>query len=146
MRLLFKLSFLISTLVFGGCSNEIPTITDSSLPEDFSYDIVVDKFIKWNNTFEVEEHDYYVYFFSPTCSHCNKLKNFIIPIIKEKGNIYLVESCAEIKFVKDTSMVLGVDNISDFGIIGYPTLVRISDKKVDSYFIGVQSIKNELTN
>lgn len=146
MRLLFKLSFLISTLVFGGCSKDVKFITESSTSEEYSYDFVEDRFIEWGDIFSIDENEYCVYFFSRTCSHCDKLKNFIIPIIKEKRNIYLVESCSEIKFVKDMHVVFGVDNVSEFGITGYPTLIKIVDKKVDSYFVGVESIKNELTN
>ena len=153
MRNVFKCVLLLSCFLIGGCdepnssskSSNIVSISSTTVKEH-SYDEVKDKMILYSNIFGFDEDDYYVYFFSRTCSHCNSLKPFIIEQALAKNNIYFVESSDAVVFVENVESTIGLMSIENFGILGYPTLIEIKDKTIVKNLVGIPLIKNELTN
>lgn len=150
MRYFQKLLSLLPILFLGSCAViEEPENKDYSSytsVENYSYSDVKDKEILYSNIFGVESNSYYVYFYSRTCSHCNDFKSFIIPKIIERSDIYLVEASEQVTIVEDVSITIGVSSIENFGILGYPSLVKIDEKVVSKNIAGINPIKNELTN
>ena len=108
--------------------------------------MVNDKMLFWPNIFSINKEDYHVYFFSKTCSHCESLKSFIIEYALNNENIYFVESSDATIFIEDVSETIGLSSIEGFGILGYPSLVRIIDKQISLNIAGVIEIKSELLN
>lgn len=152
MEHLFKKAYLLFAVMLTSCFSNGPTSTKTSsksIPTssvaEASYDDVKDKTIYWSNIFSINEDDYYVYFFSKTCSHCQSLKDFVIKKALEKGNIYFVESSDQDVFLKDVSSTIGLTNIEGFGILGHPSLVEIIDKTIVKNIAGTQSIRSELS-
>ena len=145
-----KLLFLLPILFLVSCDVvEEPENMDYSSytsAETYSYSDVKDKEILYSNIFGVKSNSYYVYFYSRTCSHCNDLKSFIIPKIIERSDIYLVEASEQVTIVEDISLTIGASSIENFGILGYPSLVKIDEKVVSKNIAGINPIKNELTN
>ena len=152
MRTLQKLLILSSTVLLVGCKpNEVKGSSSSIKPIyissiEHTYKEVEDKFVLYSNMFGIAHEDYYVYFFSRTCSHCESLKSFIIPKSLERNDIYFIESSNEITLISDASKTIGLSSIEEFGIEGYPSLIKIKDKKVEKNIPGTIGIKNELTN
>ena len=150
MRYFRKLLFLLPLLMLGSCNKEdektkpnYPSYTNVDI---YSYSDVKDKEILYSNIFGIEQSSYYVYFYSRTCSHCNDLKPFIIPMIVDRNDIYLVEASEQVVILEDVSITIGVSSIENFGILGYPSLVKIEEKVVTKNIAGINPIKNELTN
>lgn len=150
MRYFRKLLFLLPLLMLGSCNKEEektnPNYPSYTSVETYSYSDVKDKEILYSNIFGMEQNSYYVYFYSRTCSHCNDLKPFIIPKIIERNDIYLVEASEQVVILEDISVTIGVSSIENFGILGYPSLVKIEEKVVTKNIAGINPIKNELTN
>lgn len=136
--------------MLGSCNKEEektnPNYHSHTSVDIYSYSDVKDKEILYSNIFGIEQSSYYVYFYSRTCSHCNDLKPFIIPKIIERNDIYLVEASEQVVILEDISVTIGVSSIENFGILGYPSLVKIEEKVVTKNIAGINPIKNELTN
>ena len=151
MKALFKLLLFITTLTLTSCyekqTNSFSSSNTSITSErEYTYVDVMDKTIFWDDVFSISKEEYYVYFFSRTCSHCNELKPFVIEAGLYRDDIYFVEASSDIKYAKDNQSIIGVDNIDDLGILGYPTLLKIVEGVVAKNLVGSAQIKNELTN
>ena len=152
MRYLFKIIFLLEAIALSGCeaktvtSSKTQPINSSSEERQYSYDEVNDKMIFWSNIFGVDQDDYYVYIFSKTCSHCESLKSFIIPLALERSDIYFVEASEQVVFIEDASSTIGLTSIEGLGIVGYPSLIKIREKSVEKNIAGTSLIKSELVN
>lgn len=151
MKTLLKITFLIAPLLIGGCnssstSSKRRTEPNFSSSQNYDYEMVKDRIIFWSNIFSINKENYYVYFFSKTCSHCASLKSFIIEYALNHENIYFVEASEQTIFLEDVSATIGLSSIEGFGILGYPSLIKISDKIITLNIAGVFEIKNELLN
>ena len=152
MRYFLKLLTIFSLFCLTGCTEENEQVsfrnTYSSVQVEVErdYSEITDKKIHFADVFSIDKDSYYVYFYSRTCSHCQNLKNFIIEKGAERNDLYFVESSNEVTFVKDTQLTIGLDNIEGFGILGYPSLVKIEDKTITKNLAGNSYIKNELIN
>ena len=152
MEYVLKRAYLLIAVILSGCfsNNQISTkISSKTIPtssiSEASYDNVKDKTIFWSNIFSISDNDYYVYFFSKTCAHCQSLKEFIISKAIERGDIYFVESSEQDVFLKDVSSTIGLTSIEGFGILGHPSLVEIVDKTITKNIAGIPSIRSELS-
>ena len=106
-----------------------------------NYHEIREHLISWNSVFEQSEDDYLVYFYSERCRHCNEIKQYVI-------SFYLEGSCPMYFVCSDFEVVLGpkkdlkgIDNIDDFYIFGTPFLVRILLHSIESYYVGVEEVK-----
>ena len=151
MKALFKLLLFISTLSLVSCYEKPSVMSSSSSTSitserEYTYIDVMDKTIFWDDVFSINKEEYYVYFYSRTCSHCNELKPFIIEVGLSRDDIYFVEASSDVKYAKDSQSIIGVTSIEDLGILGYPTLLKIIKGVVSKNLVGNVQIKNELTN
>lgn len=151
MKHLLKTCLLIATTLTSCFSGE-PTSTKSSgssflttSSDLLTYDDVKDKMIFWSNVFAIDNDAYYVYFFSKTCTHCQNLKPFILEQAVKRDDIYFVEESKEVVFVKDTSITIGLSSIDGLGILGYPSLIKIEEKRLTKNLAGIPSIRSELS-
>lgn len=97
--------------------------------------------IKWENMFDQNLEKYYVYFYSPTCDHCIELKNWIIELALNRGDIFFVKSSTSVVISNDVKNTIGVVFAGDFSILGYPSMAEISSKKVTKNVAGKAQIK-----
>ena len=150
MRTLQKILLLLTMNFLAACdsseASSLSKIESSSYSIKYEYDLVEDKFILYSNIFGVNKDEYYVYFFSRTCSHCQSIKSFIIEKALEREDIYFVESSKEVVFINDVAKTIGLTSIDGFGILGYPSLVKIKEKTIQKNIAGTQAIRNELLN
>ena len=151
MKALFKLSLFITSLSLTSCfskgsaSSSFSNSLDVTSEREFTYVDVIDMTISWNDIFSIERDNYYVYFYSRTCLHCNELKQFVIEMALNRDDIYFVEACSDIKYIKENETNLGVSSIDEFGIRGYPSLIKIEAGEVTKNLVGSAQIKKELT-
>ena len=131
-----KLLFLLSSvLVSCGATTQTPSVT---------YDYEDVNHIDWYDSFKQEETDYLVYYYSPTCSHCNMIKQEIISYyLLEKEPLYFVNTQLNSRF-GPTKELTGICDIDSFHIFGTPFLIRVKDYKVADYYPGVGKIREYL--
>ena len=152
MKHLSKSLLVLISILIGGCDNSKSSSSSSSSRSATSevvvrldYSDVKDKFILWSNIFGIDEDSYYVYFFSRTCSHCSSLKQFILEKAIELNDIYFVENCEEVVFVNDVSSTIGLTSVENFGIYGFPSIIKIEDKAITKNIAGNSLIRSELS-
>ena len=123
-------------------SIKTPSVINTSVNHD--YIEIKDYRTSWYEFFDIDLDEYFVYFFSRTCSHCESFKNTIIEIALSRRNIYFVEDSDEVKFTDDISKTIGLTSIEDFVILGFPTLVEISNHKITKNVAGTKNINSLL--
>jgi len=149
-----KFSLFISitiTLMMSSCltvekSETTKAYTPTTQIIHHDYNEVQDRMILWGDIFTWNDDLYYVYFFSRTCGHCEKNKDFIIEKALGETTIYFCESSKETKITTDVSGTIGLDSIETFGILGFPSLVKIVSKKVVSNVAGISEITKILSS
>ena len=104
---------------------------NSSTIVNYDYDMVKNLHLDFENIFNVDKKEYYVYFYSKNCLHCLLLKNEIIPLALKKDNLYFVEYVDEIPIGSNVIDTIGATTIDEFFIIGTPTIIYINDKRVE---------------
>ena len=144
--LLSAFAIVLTSCVDSKTESSGRVITYTSSYKEHSYDEVKDKHVFYSDIFSIESDIYYVYFYSTTCPHCNNLKEFIIPLALQRGDIYFVEASQEIVFLKSVEETIGLTSIEGFGILGYPSLIKIEEHIVKKNLAGILPIRSELLN
>lgn len=127
-KILLNLFFIIQMSIFLiSCS----VSDNSSTIVNYDYDMVKNLHLDFENIFNVDKKEYYVYFYSKNCLHCLLLKNEIIPLALKKDNLYFVEYVDEIPIGSNVIDTIGATTIDEFFIIGTPTIIYINDKRVE---------------
>ena len=143
-----KRIILISLLIMSGCNfdNHDVNKTDETIliPADHEYSEVSDYELTWDSIFDVTDETYYVYIYSTTCTHCEELKNYIVDKALERGDIYFVKGSSKDQLTSDSKKLIGAENPEDIYILGYPSLLLISNHKCTKNLAGSNQIKSEL--
>lgn len=138
---------IVPVIMLFSCSQEssvVETKTQTVVTTDHSYSEIKEYELMWETMFEVDSNSYYVYFYSTTCSHCEELKNYIIGKALEKGNIYFVKGSSKDQIGNDPNKSKFAENPGDIWILGYPSLLQISNHKCTKNLAGITQIKGEL--
>ena len=141
------LLYLMPVLTLFGCSQSPPKSeekTDQKVPVYHNYDEVKEYELFWETIFDVASEDYYVYFYSVTCNHCEELKNYIIEKALSNKNIYFVKGSSKDQIGNDPKKSKYAENPSDIWILGYPSLIEIVSHKCMKNLAGISQIKGEL--
>ena len=147
------LLILLSSLFLSGCfrftsknNNQINDAVSSIEQEiNHSYDEIKDSTIFWSAIFNQPESNYYVYLYSITCMHCNSIKNQMIEkAITSPIKIYFIVSSPEHNISDLIDKYEIIDNLNDLYIKGYPSLLKLNNKKVVLNLAGTTLIRAEL--
>ena len=142
-----KFMFFLVPLLLCGCraaENQDEVYEEEIIPVERSYSEVSDFELTWEMIFEVGEENYYVYFYSLTCSHCEELKNFIVETALERGDVYFVKGTSKDQITNDPKKTIGAENPGEIWILGYPSLLKITNQKCTKNLVGNTQIKSEL--
>lgn len=144
-----KLYLVLFSLIFiTSCSNNnifVSSIDDNnSISVKHNYSEISEYKIKWKDVFFIAKPQYFVYFYSLSCSHCNELKNSIIEYSLNNKNIYFCENSKDVIISENTSNTIGIGDISKLSILGFPSLVKIENTKLIDNIAGIDKIKSEL--
>ena len=136
------------TLWLSGCaseqmnsSNDVMTAT---IQIDHNYEEITDYELFWESIFDVDSTSYYVYFYSTSCNHCEELKNFIVEKALSRGDIYFVKGTSKDQITNDKNKTINAEKPGDIWILGYPTLLKITNYKCSKNVVGISQIKDEL--
>ena len=136
MRKFFVPFFLLS-LILTGCKNNSTGIssslnmqntTETNRTVEYNYEDLGEKLIYWDDVPIINLDHYYVYFFSRTCNHCQRIKNLVIPILLKRRIYYGCEASSEHQICSVT--MIGKIGEIDFCILGYPTIIEIKNREV----------------
>ena len=147
MKSLFKSLTAIMLFLLPSCSlakKPESQINATILAKDHDYNEVSDYELLWDTMFDVDSAFYYVYFYSPTCNHCDEIKNYMVEKALERGNIYFIKSTSRDQLTTDQNKSKNAENPGDIWILGYPSLITISNKKCTKNLAGISQIKQEL--
>lgn len=136
----------IPLLVGCGAEKETDEANTVSVPEitTHNYFEVEEYTINWQDAFTITMPDYFVYYYSPTCSHCSEMKDLMIETALDRGNIFFVKSSEKDVIVSDISKSIGATTPEEISILGYPTVVEIKDKILIKNKAGKTQIKELL--
>lgn len=114
----------------SGCSlfdkpEETIDVEDIVLPIEHDYSEVEEYMIDWDEMFDFDLEEYFVYIYSTKCSHCVEIKNQIVEKALEEKNVYFVKSSAKVIQKNDISSSIGASFAGDISILGYPSLIKI---------------------
>ena len=132
------LSCCSTTIVTPESKTEQKQIVDHDYTEIQEYELM------WETMFDVESPSYYVYFYSLTCNHCEELKNYIIEKALSLENIYFVKGSSKDQIGNDPNKSKYAENPVDIWILGYPSLLQITNHKCLKNLAGISQIKGEL--
>ena len=143
-----KIMFILLIILVSGCSMntkhaEIPK-TQTVIPTAHEYKEISDYELNQETIFDVDEDFYYVYLYSTTCTHCEELKDYIIGKALERGDIYFVKGSSKDQITNDPKKAIGAEKPGDIWILGYPSLLQISNHKCTKNLAGTTQIKEEL--
>ena len=141
------LLYLLPVFTLFACSDNQSKLEDKTeqiIPVIHTYDEVKDYELFWDTMFDVSLKDYYVYFYSLTCNHCEELKNYIVEKALLKRNIYFVKGTSKDQIGNDPKKSKYAENPGDIWILGYPSLIEIVDHKCMKNLAGISQIKGEL--
>ena len=114
------------------------------VPKSYEYYEVFEYELTWDSIFDPSNDKYYVYFYSSTCSHCDELKNYIIEKALQRGDIYFVKGSSKDQITNDSKKTIGAENPENIWILGYPSLLLISNHKCTKNMAGTSQIKAEI--
>ena len=136
----------IPFLVLGCSQDETTTYQDEGyeVQVERSYEEVKDYELTWETMFDVNSESYYVYFYSITCNHCSELKNYIVDKALVRKDIYFVKGSNKDQITTDPTKGKNAENPGDIWILGYPSLIKITNKKCTKNLAGINQIKAEL--
>ena len=140
--------FIITAFILFGCQSKTikdnPVSLETKTQTEHNYEEVSDYELFWESIFDVSETNYYVYFYSSTCSHCEELKNYVIEKALNRGDIYFVKGTSKDQITNDQNKAINAGNPGDIWILGYPTLLKITNHKSSKNLVGINQIKAEL--
>lgn len=124
---------LLAAFALTGCEQSpsfFPSKPSSSTTEIVEHDYreISSQKIDWNDMFNQGQNEYYIYFYSLTCAHCKNLKNEVIEYALKNDNLFFIEASEKVVIVEDVNFTIGSTSISEMGILGYPSLVKIEQK------------------
>ena len=147
MRVSKCLLYLVPLFSLFGCSKQIENEVikpSNSVKISYTYDEVQEYELFWETMFDVNSENYYVYIYSNSCSHCEDLKDYIIEKALTRGDIYFVKGTSNDQIGNDPNKSKYAGNPGDIWILGYPSLLKITDKKCMKNLAGISQIKAEL--
>ena len=152
MRTILLFSTILLAL-FSSCSQKEKVSNNSiSQEEEFDekkrdYSEISHLKIVWSDIFSQSENEYFVYFYSLYCSHCNSIKNFMIEeALGGNKKIYFSQASAEHVISEQKANQTNVKMLEDLAIKGYPSIIKIVNKVVTKNVAGETAIKSLLNS
>ena len=114
--------------------------------QKYEYSDFVDRHVEWNDILTIKDYKYFIYVYSPTCGHCNQIKNDILCYVDRHVDIYLIKYSDEIPIIENKEQIIGKGAIEELGIVGVPSLIQIENHIVTMNIVGTNAIVETLTN
>ena len=144
-KYLLLCSILLSSCVINNTKSTTINTKSTSYETIHDYSEISDKKINWNEMFSVNYKQYFVYFYSLGCHHCNELKNDIIEFaLNGQEHIYFIQESIDFVISDNIDNTIGISSIENMAILGFPSLVYINNSRVMENIGGISKIRNRL--
>ena len=128
MKTLFKICTLMLLISPASCSS---TSIASFQATSNIYDVIERQNVSLEDCLSQPENHYIVYFYSNTCSSCQRIKEHVVTFANlDVIKTYFLDTLKpENTFQKCSidELVVGVDNVNDLYIAGTPTIIEVKD-------------------
>lgn len=115
-------------------------ISSCQTTPSFDYsDFSEKRYISWEDMF-LFDGCYYVYIFSKTCSHCEKIKQQVLAFLVKEDCFYLIEGNKDIPRTNHPEENIGETRMENVAILGYPTLFLLENKAIKQVWTGEYEI------
>lgn len=114
------------------------TSSKTSVFINYEYEDLGNRLVLWDDIPHLGHEHYFVYLFSRTCGHCQRIKNLMIPMIIEREFCYACETSNEHRICADpeTGSFLEID----FCILGYPTMIEVKSGELIDFASGENEV------
>ncbi len=135
----------ILSIALNGCSfskkdNPIKVSEEFVVEVEHAYSEIEDLLVKWDEVFNIDSNCYFVYYFSVSCSHCLEIKNYVIEEALKRDDIFFVKASSTDRLKNDVFSTIGVGIPEEIAILGYPSCIKIENKKVTKNVAGKSAI------
>ena len=124
----FLTIFLLQTCDVSQKQLDYKSNNSVEIIHNHDYSEIKNKTINFDEIFDQKNEQYFVYFYSLTCSHCSLIKNQMIEYGLSHENIYFVQASEDVTITENTDSVVGATSIEEILILGYPSLLEIDQK------------------
>lgn len=137
MRKFFR--FLTFLLLLTSCET---SATKSSTKHDYSE--ISEMKISYLDVFNVEENEYYIYYYQESCYHCHGIKSKVISFALESDvGFYFVEVIEDYGFLSHTKEeTIGTNNPMKAFALMTPQLSLVKNGYIAETYIGNEEILN----
>ena len=135
-----KIHFLTVLLLLTGCSS---SSTSSSIHKH-EYSEIIDKKISYLDVFNVEDSNYYLYYYQEDCYHCHGIKSKVISFaLNSESAFYFIEVEKDYGFISRTKedTISTNDPMKAFALMT-PQLSLVDNGYIKETYIGVEEILN----
>ena len=144
-KYLLLCSILLSSYVINNTKSTTINSESTNYETIHDYSEISDKKLNWNEMFSVNYKQYFVYFYSLGCHHCNELKNDIIEFaLNGQEHIYFIQESIDFVISDNIDNTIGISSIENMAILGFPSLVYINNSRVMENIGGISKIRNRL--
>ena len=142
----YCLIFILPAILLTSClksdkeetSFALQTSSEYIGPINYEYEDLGNRLILWDDVSYIGHFHYFVYFYSRTCGHCQKIKNLIIPMIIEREFCYACEASNEHQICSKPQT--GLFSEIDFCILGYPTMIEVLNGELVDFASGENEV------
>ncbi len=139
---------LLLMAMFASCSPAQSEQISKNAPSE--YELQQYEHIDWSDLFKQKETNYFVFFYSQTCSYCHEIMGDVQSFIQDEiVKMYLLDikaSSEKVPIGNDTENTIGTGNIDDLFIKGTPSIVEINEGIVTSNIAGKEKCLTFLNN
>lgn len=137
---------LLIILLLSSCQT-IPA-KKQTCSHPLEYSLWVEHQIAWDGVFQQAEEHYYVYFYSPICGFCEKIKQTMLCFyLNAEETMYVIGDTGQMSFgLHENEGLIGINTLTDFCISGTPTLIFIVKGEITHAWVGAKSIEEKLTS
>ena len=124
-----------------GCSSQREEVAQANEQKPLNYSDFQELKLEWKDLFSPAKSQYFVYFYSNSCQHCEKIKEDVLTTISMNRELfYLTEYSNEIPIGFNVMETLGKEKIEEVYIMGTPSLIEISNHYVALNIAGENEI------
>lgn len=139
------LPFLLLMPIIAGCSSQSREVVKADEQRALDYTDFKELELEWKNLFFPAKSQYFVYIYSPYCSHCDRIKKEVLTTIDENRDMfYLTKFTDDVETGFNVMETIGKERIEEVYIMGTPTLIEISNHYVALNIAGEKEITDYL--
>ena len=139
------LPFLLLIPLVAGCSSKPEEVVKRDEQKALDYTDFAELNLDWKDLFFPAKSQYFVYIYSNSCQHCERIKEeVLLTIDKNRDLFYLTQFNSDVRIGFNVMETIGKEKIEEVYIMGTPSLIEISNHYVALNIAGEKEITDYL--